>query len=286
MATFKKTNPDGKVVIAPIFLETIVMLLYFSKLCSAAAYILIRGGAGIHITAATLLLRSLLFLFSIHGLRKNYAQKHLLFSQLENFDLDAVECLSKSDRDFILAAIAELYGSHEAFTNYVRGSLRKELLGPMTSSALPAKYAFLIASTRISVALDISFSIWNAGAPPRVVLVFLVASVVLGAYLVNQTCLNLLILLCDRFAEPAVAHSLFASWLHEDCCMESNVSPTACSCRIAGGLLPDVLDLRHLSARRDAGRRFVASCFEGAMGTRAGQLDSRGFFRKCCHATC
>ena len=219
MATFKKTNPDGKVVIAPIFLETIVMLFYCAQLFTAMlVYLFLRGrGSENYIVYTALLLSCLPYLITIHTLRKNYVQKHLLFSQFENFDLDSVECSSKSDRKFILAAIAELYGSHEAFTNYVRGSLREELLGPMTSGALPAKYAFLILSAGISGSVDTVYAVWNVGAPPHVVLFFVVTLLVVGPFLVSLTSINLLILLCDRFAEPAVAHSAFiASWLREE----------------------------------------------------------------------
>ena len=220
MATFKKTNPDGKVVIAPIFLETIVMLFYCANYFTAIlVYFFLRGrgGSGSYIVMSALLLSSLPYLITIHSLRKNYAQKHLLFSQFENFDLDSVECSSESDREFILAAIAELYGSHEAFTNYVRGSLREELLGPMTSSALPAKYAFLILAPGISGSVDTAYSVWSVGAPPGVVFFFVVTLLVVGPFVVSLTSINLSILLCDRFAEPAVAHSAFiASWPREE----------------------------------------------------------------------
>ena len=218
VATFKKTNPDGKVVIAPIFLETIVMLLYFSNLCSAAAYFLLRGGgSGKYIATPALLFSSLPYLIAVHSLRNSYVQKHLLFSQFENFDLGSVACSSESDRDFILAAIAELYGSHEAFRNYVRGSLREELLGPMTSSTLPAKDALFLLSPFINWNTDIVYSMWNAGAPPSAVLFYTVTFLVIGVFVVNLTCINLVILLCDRFAEPAFVHSRFvASWLLKD----------------------------------------------------------------------
>ena len=218
MATFKKTNPDGKVVIAPIFLETIVMLWYFANLCNSAAYFLLRGGgSGKFIGTPALLFSYLPYLIAVHSLRKSYVQKHLLFSQFENFDLDSVECFSESDRDFILAAIAELYGSHEAFTNYVRGSLREELLGPMTSSTLPARHALFLLSPMINGTTDIVYSMWNVGAPSSVVLFYTVTFLVMGVFVVNLTCINLVILLCDRFAEPAVVHCVFvASWLLKD----------------------------------------------------------------------
>ena len=191
IATFKKTNPDGKVVMAPIFLETIVMFFFLANLCLTIVFVLVRGsGSGSYIIFPALLLSSLPYL---------------------------IACSSESDRDFILAAIAELYGSHEAFTNYVRGSLREELLGPMTSSTLPAKYTLLILSPLISGNMDFSYSIWNVGAPPSVVLFYVLTFLVMGIFVINHTCVNLVILLCDRFAEPAFARSVvFASWLRED----------------------------------------------------------------------
>ena len=216
MATFKKTNPDGKVVMAPIFLETIVMLFYFANWCATTVYFLVLGGgSGNYIVIPAYLLSCLPYLITIHSLRKNYVQKHLLFSQFENFDLDSVECSSESDRDFILAAIAELYGSHETFTNYVRGSLREELLGPMTSSTLPANYTLLMLSPLINWNVDVAYSIWSAGTPIDAVIIYAIFKMI--SFVINLTCITLLILLCDRFAEPAVAHSAFiASWLREE----------------------------------------------------------------------
>ena len=44
----------------------------------------------------------------------------------ENFDISEAECSSDFDKSFIRAAIVRWYGSEEAFTEFVRGPLRKD----------------------------------------------------------------------------------------------------------------------------------------------------------------
>lgn len=140
LATYKKLNPTGKVVVAPLFVEGLVLLFYSGLFFGSITYWSIRaGGGGIYIILPGLLTCSFPLLFSVHLLRRNYLRKRNLFSQFQNFDLDAALCACESDRDFIYTAIGHLYDSHQAFTNYVRGPLREELLGPLCHSVIPQK---------------------------------------------------------------------------------------------------------------------------------------------------
>ena len=205
-------NPDGAVVLAPIFLETVAVLFYASNLLGAVAYLFIRGsGAGSYVAIPALLLCCLPYLITIHNLRKKYVQKHRLFAQFENFDLDLVECSNESDRNFVHTAITQLYGSNEGFTSYVKGPLREELLRPIARSVGPERYALLIESPILSMLLEFSIALWKGGAPPDVILLYAV-SLVLGLLFHHRTAISLAILLSDHFAEPACSSICVESW--------------------------------------------------------------------------
>ena len=139
LATYKKINPNGRVVLAPVFLETIAAIFYGSVLCMSFAFWTFRSGAlgsgtGDAVTLFGVLATMMPFLVAVHSLRKNYRQKRQLFAAFRSFDLDNVQCFSDADRDFIHLTITELYGSKEAFTHYVRGPLCDELWGPIIRS--------------------------------------------------------------------------------------------------------------------------------------------------------
>ena len=62
-----------------------------------------------------------------HALRKLSMARVKLFSDMEHFDMDDVKCSEEFDREFVLTAINDWYGSSEAFVAYVRGPLRTEM---------------------------------------------------------------------------------------------------------------------------------------------------------------
>ena len=65
------------------------------------------------------------FVVMVHILRRNLLAKQELFASLDNFDVDKAQCAKEFDREFVLQAIENWYGSREAFTDYVRGSSPK-----------------------------------------------------------------------------------------------------------------------------------------------------------------
>jgi len=203
LATYRKLNPSGKVVVAPLFVEGLVLLFYSGLFFGSITYWSIRaGGGGRYIVLPGLLLCSFPLLFSVHLLRRNYLRKRNLFSQFQNFDLDAALCASESDRDFIYTAIAHLYGSHQAFTNYVRGPLREELLGPLCHSVIPQKYTLLILLPLVSMTIDFTLAVVKQGAPVDVIVFYVTSMVVLLNFAHVRASINLMFLLCDCFAEP------------------------------------------------------------------------------------
>ena len=65
----------------------------------------------------------------------------MLKASLETFDLKDVECHLAADRAFVSLAITAWYGSGEAFTEYIRGPLRDELLAG-SELELPMSHLF------------------------------------------------------------------------------------------------------------------------------------------------
>ena len=106
---------------------------------------------------------------------RNFMMKHQLFSQFENFDLDAAECSNESDREFVYAAITHLYGSKEAFTQYVRGPLQRELLEPICQNVLPRTYTELLTTPFLSLFAEFTLAVWKQGAPVDLLLIYIVS---------------------------------------------------------------------------------------------------------------
>ena len=84
--------------------------------------------------------------------------------ELRSFTLESVQCQKDFDRKFIHIAIASWYGSAEAFSQYVRGPLRQELL-QSARARLPAGYSFLIVTPLLSLGMDGIVGMLKAGFP-------------------------------------------------------------------------------------------------------------------------
>ncbi|CAJ1376869.1 unnamed protein product [Effrenium voratum] len=69
-----------------------------------------------------------------------------------HFSLSNVQSRLEKDREFIYKSINDWYGSEEAFTEHVRGPLKKELLA--STADLPVQYSFLMVLPFFSVSLD------------------------------------------------------------------------------------------------------------------------------------
>ena len=103
----------------------------------------------------------------------------------------------------------ELYGSKEAFTDYVRGLLCDELLGPVIRSPGLEGYSLLIICPGLALAGEVTLAYWKAGAPTEVLLLYVVSHVVGASFIFLKSALSLLELLCDRFAETVLPNSTF-----------------------------------------------------------------------------
>ena len=142
LAAYRRANPGGKITLAPLFVETTVaalcvgayLFLSFYHLCLlflGARGTLLAIGAGISPAY-----------FIFHVLRSEMRTKRQLFSEMNNFKLQSVQCREEFDRDYIHTAIARWYGSHGAFEAFVRGPLREELLSSQAHSQSLMHLAF------------------------------------------------------------------------------------------------------------------------------------------------
>ncbi|CAL1158856.1 unnamed protein product [Cladocopium goreaui] len=202
VATYKKMNPGGNIVMAPLFVDESVLLKYLGILLCTVTYWIIRCNSDSSIVLPGTMVCSLPILITIHFDRRNFMMKHQLFSQFQNFDLDAAECSCESDREFVYAAISHLYGSKEAFTQYVRGPLQRELLEPICQNVLPRCYTELLTTPFLSLFLDFTLALWKQGAPVEDLVIYAVSMFGLATCLHIPAVLTMMILLGDRFAEP------------------------------------------------------------------------------------
>ena len=109
-----------------------------------------------------------------HVLRKSFRLRQSLISDLEHFDLDSVACRVAADKDFVHDAIIEWFGSTNAFLQYVRGDLRRELLSATLRSRIPRAYVVLLSTAPLSASLEGFVGLCRGGAQWRPLLSHLV----------------------------------------------------------------------------------------------------------------
>jgi len=201
LAAYRKANPTGKITLTPLYVEMIAYgstLMNFMVACAWWTSRVYSGEAASECVSYAIALVPCSL--AMHFLRKTYVKKHQLLKDLENFDLNQVHCSNDFDKEFIHAAIVEWYGSKEAFTAFVRGPLREELLVVVESCPRIA-YPLFVTTQPLASGLTLLAALHMADAPFRPV-----ASYVFGSFLAYNVCWQLLSLkfimyLCDRFAE-------------------------------------------------------------------------------------
>lgn len=196
IAAYRKVNPRGALVLAPMFVERTVLLVVFGAFTMAGFFWIIdANNYDPRVKAIFVAFNPLILL--VHFLRSNARDKTTLLQDLERFDLENVHCSLDSDREFVMAAIDRWYGSRKAFTEYVRGPLRQELLNSATRFS--TTYIFWMTAPAIVAALEDHLALWKARVPVRAAAAHFVA-VVLGAYaLWMSLCMRMLIALCFYF---------------------------------------------------------------------------------------
>lgn len=169
LAAFRKKNPAGRLVIAPLFVEHAVLIGILGAYAAAGALwssSVVRAVVRDYLPTfyeMSFFVSLSPVLFMIHYLRRTAEAKHKLIHDLQNFRLEGALCSEKADRVFILRAIKRWYGSASAFEEHVQGPLRKELL--QSATRISTTYTVLLASAATTAILEDHLALWRGGVP-------------------------------------------------------------------------------------------------------------------------
>ncbi|CAJ1461113.1 unnamed protein product [Effrenium voratum] len=208
LAAYRFANPQGKITMAPLFVESVVLTLHVGILtCSTGVWVgtALRSRVGFTVLhmLLTAIFSALPLLGIIHVLRKETRAKRQLLLDLESFTLDRAECVSDFDRAFIHSAIDKWYGSAEAFAEYVRGPLRAELL-QSNAATVPSAYLMTCAISLECSYFELFLALVKGGAPLKCMLTVLTGMMV-GTVVYQLACFKLMLKLAEKFAEPCNA---------------------------------------------------------------------------------
>ncbi|CAE7341276.1 unnamed protein product [Symbiodinium natans] len=222
IAAYRKVNPRGQLVLAPLFVERMVLITLLG-FYGIGGCIWTIGVMNYSSLAFALALSPCMLL--IHALRRSATGKTKLLNELEHFNLSDTRCSLDADREFVLAAIDRWYGSREAFTEYIRGPLRQDLL--QSATKISNSYVLLMCTPAISGMLEDQLSLWKAGAPFTGALAHFTGTVV-GTYMLwIAFCVRVLISLCVFFAATR-------RWLVLDYLLTLCIHVTVCGLAFAG----------------------------------------------------
>lgn len=125
----------------------------------------------------------------------------VLIADLDSFDVMRVECQSEYDKACIHTAIDNWYGSLQAFSAYIRGPLREDVLKPMqTPGSVSFGYICLLTSPLMTVCLEGVLAMVQAAKPLNILLGYILSYMVGLILFFMPALLVLLIYLCERGA--------------------------------------------------------------------------------------
>eukprot|EP00913_Durusdinium_trenchii_P034771 g32526.t1 len=167
LAAFRKANPKGKIVLAPLYVEMIVgFLLLWLAFMQLLYFLLLQV---LQFSSFISFVGMVPVIPCIHQTRKICREKRRLLNELKQFNLNEAGCSVDFDRNFILAGIEEWYGTQEAFTEYVRGPLFRELVAPLETLRVPVQYWVLLGLHEMSSLLEFNVGYMSGGAPVDVI---------------------------------------------------------------------------------------------------------------------
>ena len=162
LAAYRKANPAGKIVLAPLFIETIVACVLLGTYSVVFVFWISQSmNVNPSVTYAGYFLSLVPAYVAFHVLRKSTRDKQQLIADLKDFDLELADCRSDYDRDFIFSGITTWYGSKSAFVEYVRGPLFQELVEPLSKNHVPIAYWCLM----ITPTITSGFEPWRSTIP-------------------------------------------------------------------------------------------------------------------------
>ena len=132
LAAYRKLNPTGRIVVVPILAETFLWQCLLIVQSFAFAFWVFRanvdGGGVPRVIAIFLSAFVPAYPPILRAMWLKESNEQALKLHLANFDVMDVGCSNDFDRDCIHDAIIHWYGSLPAFSAYVRGPFRNEIL--------------------------------------------------------------------------------------------------------------------------------------------------------------
>ncbi|CAE7345940.1 Calmodulin, partial [Symbiodinium pilosum] len=202
LAAYRKANPTGKITFVPLYIESVTCAYLFFGYILAFVFHTISALLERRPSVVEALAAFAPGIALFHALRKLSMARVKLFSDMEHFDMDDVKCSEEFDREFVLTAINDWYGSSEAFVAYVRGPLRTEMSKMVLKASTPWSYCLLITTSSVCQAMTALLSLWKCGTPADVCLSYMLAHVVAQGLVYYMLTMKLTLHLCDRFAAP------------------------------------------------------------------------------------
>ena len=204
LAGYRKANPEGKIVFQPLMVERHFFVLWVCMYLVTCIFQFLNTGSARGAFLISAVVGSFGLIPGIHEIRRGFQEQERSLQNMAIFDLELVSCSSDFDKQFIVAAVSQWYGSADAFTQYVRGPLREELVQVVAEMQAPLSYCLLAVSPTAGTLVDVLGALWLAGAPSEVMLAFVLGQV-LSSVLLTTAQLKLLFMLARHYAQPRFA---------------------------------------------------------------------------------
>ncbi|CAE7189132.1 unnamed protein product [Symbiodinium sp. CCMP2456] len=201
VAAFRTANPAGRLAFCPLFVEVGSFMCVAGAYFSCFLFMLSIPLGSVVAPMASYAIALVPVYVLMHQFRQNAAVKYQLLHDLKGFDLAAVQSHSDFDRRFVFTAIQAWYGSTEAFTQFVQGPLREELL-ESGQSTIPLKYILLPLGVMASLSLDWVVALLCAHVSADWLLVELLTSCFGFSICWFFVSFKVAAYLCERFATP------------------------------------------------------------------------------------
>ncbi|CAE6971872.1 unnamed protein product [Symbiodinium sp. CCMP2592] len=204
LAGYRKANPEGKIVFQPVMVERHFFVLWVCMYLVTCIFQFLNTGSARGAFLIAAVVGCFALIPGIHEIRRGFQEQEHSLQNMANFDLELVSCSSDFDKRFIVAAVSQWYGSADAFTQYVRGPLRDELVQVVAEMQAPLSYCLLAYSPIAGTLVDVLGALWLAGAPSEIMLAFVLGQV-LSSVLLTTAQLKLLFMLARHYAQPRFA---------------------------------------------------------------------------------
>lgn len=241
LAAYRTANPEGKITLNPLFIESLCGIMFLGNLAGSVLYTTMQlRKMSQSYTIGSYMMGMLPLLAAVHVLRREVQLRRHLALGLSNFKLSEAECRNDFDREFIYSGIIQWYGSLEAFTAYVRKSLRMELIGcAYFQLRIPPGYLLLICIGPVSASLEGFLALLKGEAPAEVLMRYLIGRVLATDLCWQLFALKLMLTLCDTLGARPWPGLL-------NCVKSLLIFMVFCACSIVGGAIGEVTWTRSL----------------------------------------